>query len=169
MNRKRFFVNKLARFRQQWFLLFLAFFWLIPTSSLSAFDKVETEEGLILVREDVKNTEIAESDGEPARNPFNWAPELIQERQPVESKIDERPRVVFHLSGILWDEKQPVAIIDDLLLKEGDLVKGALVREINPDEVMLEQDGEFVTLRFKELLKLDMLEFSSSKKTKAIQ
>jgi hypothetical protein len=50
----------------------------------------------------------------------------------------------FRLNAIAWDEKpdQRLAVIDDNILHEGDLVGGATVLRINPDHVVLSDRGE---------------------------
>lgn len=49
--------------------------------------------------------------------------------------------VDLKLSGILWDEKNPQAIINEKVVKQGDLVGNCLVIKINNDCVIL-SDGE---------------------------
>lgn len=47
----------------------------------------------------------------------------------------------FSLSGIVWDEKMPVAIINDKLLQTGDQIDGCQVKEIRRSSVSLVCDG----------------------------
>lgn len=51
------------------------------------------------------------------------------------------------LSGIIWDEKKPVCLIDGKMLKVGDEISGAKVIEINNDTVLLKVGDELRTLR----------------------
>lgn len=43
----------------------------------------------------------------------------------------------FVLSGIVWDQKQPLAIINQVLLKASDSIDGCLVKEIHRSSVTL--------------------------------
>jgi hypothetical protein len=51
------------------------------------------------------------------------------------------------LSGIIWDAKKPVCLIDGKMLKVGDEISGAKVIEINNDTVLLKVGDELRTLR----------------------
>lgn len=51
------------------------------------------------------------------------------------------------LSGIFWDAKKPVCLIDGKMLKAGDEISGAKVIEINKDTVLLKVGDELRTLR----------------------
>ena len=51
------------------------------------------------------------------------------------------------LSGIFWDAKKPVCLIDGKMLKAGDEISGAKVLEINKDTVLLKVGDEIRTLR----------------------
>lgn len=52
----------------------------------------------------------------------------------------------FPLQGIFWDERKPMAIINDEVVKTGDTVAGAIVKEIRRDAVVVEYGGELFTL-----------------------
>jgi len=45
------------------------------------------------------------------------------------------------LSGIMWDKEQPLAIINDIVVKKGDTVGGNIVVKIEEDRVIL-NNGE---------------------------
>ncbi|MDD5424340.1 MAG: hypothetical protein PHR74_03560 [Candidatus Omnitrophica bacterium] len=51
------------------------------------------------------------------------------------------------LSGIIWDAKRPVCLIDGKMLKAGDEISGAKVIEITNDTVLLKVGDELRTLR----------------------
>jgi hypothetical protein len=51
------------------------------------------------------------------------------------------------LSGIFWDAKKPVCLIDGKMLKVGDEISGAKVLEITKDTVLLKVGDELRTLR----------------------
>lgn len=48
----------------------------------------------------------------------------------------------LHLSGILWDEVNPTAIINDEIVAVGGEINGKKVVEIRKDKVILEADGQ---------------------------
>lgn len=48
----------------------------------------------------------------------------------------------LHLSGILWDEVNPTAIINDEIVAVGGEINGKKIVEIRKDKVILEADGQ---------------------------
>ena len=52
----------------------------------------------------------------------------------------------LHLSGILWDEANPTAIINDEIVAVGGEINGKKVIEIKKDKVILEADGQTTEL-----------------------
>lgn len=62
---------------------------------------------------------------------------------------DPRPRATLILQAVSERDSHPVAVINDQLVKEGDLIEGARVLRIHPDsvEVVLE-NGTSHTVRF---------------------
>src|SRR3989338_2047771 len=52
----------------------------------------------------------------------------------------------LHLSGILWDEVNPSAIINDQIITVGGEINGKKVVEIKKDKVTLEADGQTAEL-----------------------
>ena len=143
------------------FGLVLIVFW---STTAWSFESVETEEGAVLQKEDRITADDYGILTQNVRDPFNWDP-LVLKKNRVQARQNNDPLFWdFQLSGILWDEKSPIAIIDETMLKEGDMVKGAVVRAIYRDEVLLEQENEYHTLRFKELYELSSEGKSGSKK-----
>ena len=55
----------------------------------------------------------------------------------------------LHLSGILWDEKEPLAVINDEWVKEGDEIEGAKVLTIEFGGVTVDFHGRRRRLRVK--------------------
>ncbi len=55
----------------------------------------------------------------------------------------------FHLSGILYDQQKPMAIINQRIVGEGALVNGAELLEIQPNHVRLSLKGKEFTLKIK--------------------
>lgn len=55
----------------------------------------------------------------------------------------------FKLSGILYDEQKPMAIINNRVVEEGALINGAQLLEIQPNFVRLSRRGKKFTLIIK--------------------
>jgi hypothetical protein len=120
-----------------------------------ALEAIETPDGLVL-QKTVGPEERTQALGkESARDPFNWS-QILMERykkksQPAEDSVFKE----FQLLGILWDNKMPLAIIDDQVLHEGDMIKGVTVRTISRNEVLLLHENKSYTLRFSALFELE--------------
>jgi len=59
----------------------------------------------------------------------------------------------FVLVGIVWDEKNPYAIINNNILSIGDVVNQRKIIRIDKEAVFLEKDGNVVSLKVGESLK----------------
>ena len=55
----------------------------------------------------------------------------------------------FNLSGILYDNQKPLALINDKIVEEGAFIGEAKLLEIHPDYVRLSLKGEELTLKIK--------------------
>ncbi len=55
----------------------------------------------------------------------------------------------FHLSGILYDEEKPLAIINNRIVVEGALIDGARLLDIQADYVKVSLKGKEFSLRVK--------------------
>lgn len=55
----------------------------------------------------------------------------------------------FKLTGILYDEQKPMAIINNRVVEEGALINGAELLEIQPNYVMVSYKGKEVKLKVK--------------------
>ncbi|MFC1753452.1 hypothetical protein ACFL96_08675 [Thermoproteota archaeon] len=74
-------------------------------------------------------------------------PVLAQEE--TEKKPYSALPIIF-LKGIFYDEEgESMAIISDMILKEGDVIQGAKVSRIDPIKVIMEFEGREFTLRVK--------------------
>lgn len=51
------------------------------------------------------------------------------------------------LNGIMWSEENPLAIINNIIVKVGDKIDNNEVIEIKKEEVILEKDGQRYILR----------------------
>jgi len=82
----------------------------------------------------------------PERDPFNWSREQINRFKDQEPKLRSSSAGGLTLSGIIWDRKKPLAIINDRVVSVGDTVKGSTILEILKDMVVFEQEGAYHTL-----------------------
>jgi len=122
------------------------------------FEISETSEGPVLMREFSQAVLKTGDIKQRVRDPFNWPLEVADLYREKTEEKKEFKFAEMQLSGILWDAKSPFAIIDGLLLQEGESIKGVTVRSIMQNEVLLEYENEFHTLRFKNLFELGMPE-----------
>jgi len=53
----------------------------------------------------------------------------------------------FALTGILWDEVKPLAIIDGEVVKKGDKVGSKVIVDIKEDRVILSDGQEFFEVK----------------------
>lgn len=76
---------------------------------------------------------------------------LVWERDPFEFPPKELERSEgLNLTGVIYDGESPVAVINDVIVHEGDEIEGVKVIKIEQNSVVLEKDGKPFTL---ELLK----------------
>lgn len=64
-------------------------------------------------------------------------------------KTDEEVLSGVKLEGIIWDEKKPLAVINDKVVAAGDEVGGAKVIEIKQHEVLFDVDGQIVQVKLR--------------------
>lgn len=128
---------------------------LLLPSVIYAFGTENSDEGVLLVREPAGTSSAQSNIEEPGRNPFSWSSEIRASFQKSEEEEIESIFELLHLSGIMWDETLPIAIINDIVLKEGEEINGIVVRGIFRNEVLLEHGDQHHFLKFKELFDLD--------------
>lgn len=51
------------------------------------------------------------------------------------------------LNGIIWDEQNPMAVINDIIVKKGDTCDGQIVADIKQDKVILKGSDKEIELR----------------------
>ena len=61
-------------------------------------------------------------------------------------KSEERDSDALVLNGIFFSEKDPHALINNQIVRTGEIIKEAIVREINKEEVILESEGRVFKL-----------------------
>jgi len=91
----------------------------------------------------------------PKRDPFVALVNRDGTLRSVEDlfKPDEAVPIEIKLKGILWGKKQPVAIINDKIFKEGsEITKGVILEKIDVNSVIVNYQGRKITtyLRKKE-------------------
>ena len=72
-----------------------------------------------------------------SRNPFTKVPVRVEKTSPVV------------LQGILYDAQQPLALINGDARRIGEVVNGMKIIEINPDNVVLEKDGQTTKMQLR--------------------
>jgi len=72
------------------------------------------------------------------RNPFS--PPAVEEEESITSLV---------LEGIIWDEETPSAMINDMIVNEGDMIEDKKVKKITRDSVILIENGEEEVLKLK--------------------
>ena len=100
----------------------------------------------------VKN--LPKQAAEPQAPQAQAAPQQIPQSKPEPASAPYKfnlsnPLFEFSLEGIISGNGAPVAIINKQLVGVGDEVKGAIVSEIKEDEVILNYNGEELTLQLK--------------------
>jgi hypothetical protein len=128
------------------------------------YEVIGSKDGSILLRKPVRDDRsMIVTTAQPARDPFNWAGDALVINREQSPRSDDAIFANIHLSGILFDEKMPLAIIDDSLVKEGDIISGVVVRSISQNEVVVEHEQQLHTLRFSELFSLDAVSNTTKK------
>ena len=61
----------------------------------------------------------------------------------------------IELEGIMWDASQPLAVINGVILHEGETIRGKKILRIERDRVILGEDGDQFILRLGEMLKTE--------------
>lgn len=64
----------------------------------------------------------------------------------VPSEPEKKPLPQFVLNGVFFSQDQGYALINNRIVKEGDVVEGALVLRITLEEVVLEHAGSTIKL-----------------------
>ena len=80
------------------------------------------------------------------RDPFLLEKEGAQALKPA----DDSTFANLRLSGIVWTKEGGRAVVNDWVVKAGDKVEGATVREICQDHLVLEKQGKQYILRLRE-------------------
>lgn len=80
-------------------------------------------------------------DSRGRKDPFS--PPVVKEAEKAGAEVLTGVR----LEGIIWDEKNPMAIINDKVAGIGDTVSGAKVVEIRQNEVVFDVNGQRISVK----------------------
>ena len=125
-------------------LCLLAISTLLPDGFVKAGEG--TAKVLVIRSEKLAETVISQQIAVSPRNPFNWPSEQIKKFRRIEERQNTDPFAGFKLKGIIWNKEIPLAIINDILVSQGDTIKDVYIREISPRQVVLESMGRYHTL-----------------------
>jgi len=65
----------------------------------------------------------------------------------VEPTDNSKKDLKWVLSGIIYNERSPMAVINGRMVRTGDVINDARVVAIEPKSVLLERDGQHITLK----------------------
>lgn len=112
-------------------------------------DIVEGDNGkLLLFGQDGRDAAIRSSE---IRDPFNW-PDTMMDTYDFMHQETSALFADYTLSGIIYNPARPLAIINNTLLGEGDILDGTYVVAIEPDNVLLQQGTHQFVMEFEELI-----------------
>lgn len=120
--------------------------------SIFAIEVVENENHGKMLLLEKKEQAGKKSMTTPKRDPFNWSSAVISTLVDQHGSLVASAFKELTLSGIVWNSKTPLAIIDDTLLEEGDVINGVYVIDIQPDSVLLQKGNEQYLLEYEELV-----------------
>jgi hypothetical protein len=126
------------------------FFWLAgPGGYLGAVELVETGSGKVLIGSTTHEDGALQRNDAGSRDPFNWSDEFV-EQYLAGMRSQQDLFGGLQMSGIVWNPQAPLAIINNVLVKEGERVEKVMVVKIFQDSVLLEKDGLRHTLHFQQ-------------------
>jgi hypothetical protein len=85
---------------------------------------------------------VLEAEAKPQETP----PLSSNENLLLPPETQEQTTPLFVVSGVFFSENQGFAIINDRVVKEGDVIEGATVERINADGVKLKYEGVVIEL-----------------------
>jgi hypothetical protein len=74
-------------------------------------------------------------------------PKIQWGRDPFQLSVDKTEEGELRLSGVAVDEAGKIAIINNEIVREGDMILGAKVVEIKEDYVTIQKDGKTYVLK----------------------
>lgn len=139
--------------------------WLVCASLLIspsgfAMKSVSGDNGKVLLLEEKEERKNVDVTGILVRDPFNWSPEVVRKYKAVFDQMVADTFKGLDLSGIIYNQNIPMAIINRKLVRVGDMLGEIQVREISRNSVVLRKGVEEHTLNFEEYI-IDFGEASS--------
>ena len=110
---------------------------------------METGQGKVLISSKSQEVGAEGITSSGSRDPFNWSTEFIDQYL-ARMRGKQDPFAGLQISGIVWDPQTPLAIINNELLKEGEMIKDVMVLKISQDSVLLGREGLRHTLNFQQ-------------------
>ena len=93
------------------------------------------------------NTGQAKAQVLPESGRFIPSAALPAENTPIQEKKDIPSELV--LNGVFFSDEQGYALINNQVVKEGDVIEGAVVKAIGLKDVLLSREGKSITLESK--------------------
>lgn len=94
--------------------------------------------------------------GKPAKAIMPVAGQYAEEaewgRDPFSGRLylSEKKASALRLVGIIWDKHQPLAMINERILKAGDTIQGKQIIRINPDSVIIDDGSKETELKLQQ-------------------
>ncbi len=126
-------------------ILICSFCW---PCSIFASEKAQI---MMLRPEKIRSGDINITEGTD-RDPFNWSAEQAGSFRKMEEYRQLEQPIDINLSGIIWDNHRPLAVLNNMIVAEGDTIDNLLVIDIYPEEVLVQQKNVLHTLKFNPLL-----------------
>lgn len=73
-------------------------------------------------------------------------------RDPFSGRMysSEKKASALRLIGIIWDEKEPLAMINERILKVGDMIQGKQIIRINSDSIVVDDGSKEIELKLQQ-------------------
>ncbi|MFA6349462.1 MAG: hypothetical protein WCY12_00850, partial [Candidatus Omnitrophota bacterium] len=73
-------------------------------------------------------------------------------RDPFSGRMysSENKASALRLIGIIWDEKEPLAMINERILKVGDMIQGKQIIRINSDSIVVDDGSKEIELKLQQ-------------------
>lgn len=82
----------------------------------------------------------------PAATQEEAQEESLETEEPIAEAVNKEPSEQLVLNGIFFSEDKGYALINNQIVKEGDVIAGSTVKRIGLDEVELEFEGSAIKL-----------------------
>jgi len=90
----------------------------------------------------------------PAYALSKYRAEQYKDKKPdIKSKTGQKQKPAWVLSSILYSKQRQHAIINNQLVRQGDVIKGAKLIRLKPDSVRLRAQGKTIDLSLRQKIK----------------